>query len=385
MFGYNAGDNLLRAVAGVLESDCHCGVRLNSDVFMALAEDSADMADNLRESLTRAVAERLGGEYTRMVSFKFGVCGLSNDPGMFRNAFDAALLSMKDAKNPSRHEDVVYSEDLQGRMEARKNIERGMFSALSNGEFRLFIQPKWDISAGICGGGEALVRWQPDETVIIPPGEFVPVFENNGFIVEVDFFILSKVLQMLQHEIENGFMAYPISVNLSRVTLTFPNYMARLAGTVDKYNVPHEYIEFEITESALFGSDYDSVRSLLRSLKKMGFSLSMDDFGSGYSSLNTLRELPVDVLKIDREFLMETVTSEKSKKIIKSIVDMSKQIGIKVVCEGVESEEQLEFLKSVGCDYGQGYLFATPMPYNEFEDKFVKFVKFPKIAAAIVH
>ncbi|MDR1915175.1 MAG: bifunctional diguanylate cyclase/phosphodiesterase [Synergistaceae bacterium] len=375
MFGFKAGDNLLRAVAGVLKSNCHCGVRLNSDVFVALSRKTEDMIDDLRKNLMNAVSDILGTEYRQMVSFKFGVCGVNRDPEMFRNSFDASLLAMKDAKTLHWPNDVVFCKDLQKRLSAQKNIEKNMFQALNNEEFLLYIQPKWSISSGICSGGEALVRWSSPELGFVVPDAFVPIFENNGFIVEVDFFMLSKVLQMIQGELDNGFTPYQISVNLSRVTLAFPNYIARLSNVIDRYHVPHRYIEFEITESALFGKDYKSIRSLLHSIKKMGFSISMDDFGSGYSSLNTLRELPVDVLKIDKEFLKETVTSERSKKIIKSIVDMSGQIGVKVVCEGVETEDQLEFLKSARCDYGQGYLFAAPMPYNEFESKFVHFPK----------
>jgi EAL domain-containing protein (putative c-di-GMP-specific phosphodiesterase class I) len=245
-----------------------------------------------------------------------------------------------------------------------------MLTALSNGEFQLYIQPKWEIAADMCGGGEALVRWESPQMGLISPDKFIPVFEENNFIVELDFYMLSKVLKMLQNEMKSPKEPYPISVNVSKVTMMFPNYIERLADTIKRFKVPGKYVELEITETAMCEGDYSTVRSLMCEMKKMGFNIAMDDFGSGNSSFNTLRELPVDVLKIDKAFLDAAEESEKSKTIIKSVVDMARNINMKTVCEGVETQSQLAFLKSIDCNLGQGYLFSRPIPYREYEAKF---------------
>jgi EAL domain-containing protein (putative c-di-GMP-specific phosphodiesterase class I) len=290
---------------------------------------------------------------------------------MFRNVFDEALLEMKEAKTLPEGYDVVYDEEFEKRKEMKQKIEKNMLYGLSNDEFQLYIQPKWKIAANQCGGGEALIRWQSPELGFLPPDTFIPIFEENQFIVEVDFFMLSKVLNMLQKELEGGFEVNPIAANVSKTTMMFPNYIERLSDTIGRFSVPSSLIELEITESSLSGVDYADVRERMYAMKEMGFTMAMDDFGSGFSSFNTLRELPVDVLKIDKAFLDDAGESQRSKSIIRSIVDMAHEIGIEVVCEGVETQSQLDFLRSLNCDYGQGYLFARPIPYREFETKFL--------------
>ncbi|MDR1965302.1 MAG: bifunctional diguanylate cyclase/phosphodiesterase [Synergistaceae bacterium] len=373
MFGYQSGDKLLCTVAGVLRERCHCGVRLNSDVFVAIAESGGEFVEDLNHRLSEAVANEFGPEYVRMISFKFGVCRIKNASiTSGRNVFDEALLAMKEAKTMPAAKIVVYDNDLERRKQWKQNIEKQMLNALPNDEFALYIQPKWELSLDRCCGGEALVRWLSPELGFLAPDRFIPIFEENQFIIEVDFFMLSKVLKMLQREIDSDAKARPIAVNVSKVTMMFPNYIDRLSNTIGKFRVPSSLVELEITESALSGTDYRSVRSLMHDMKDMGFTIAMDDFGVGYSSFNTLRELPVDVLKIDKEFLDDATESKRSRTIIKSIVDMAKSIGIKVVCEGIETASQLDFLKSVGCDYGQGYLFSEPVTCYEFEKKYAK-------------
>lgn len=371
MFGYAAGDELLRTIGSVLEEHYHCGVRLNSDVFLLVAKTTPTMIDDLKARLREAIGRVLGGEYLQMLSFKFGVCSLLDSDRTFRTVHDGALLALKDAKKLPHQSEVVFGDDLQKRADFQKSVEMNMLHALSKEEFLVYIQPRCRVATGECCGGEALIRWQSEQLGFVYPDRFIPLFEQNGFIVEIDFFMLRSALCMLQNHLASGIRPYPVSVNLSKVTLTFPNYLERLENLMKRYPVPSEYIELEITESALEG-DYMNVLTLLRAVKTLGFSIAMDDFGAGYSSLNTLRELPVNVLKIDKEFLRESDASERSRTIIRNIVNMSRDLSISVVCEGVETENQLAFLRSVGCDYAQGYYFAKPMPLVQYEETYIK-------------
>jgi EAL domain-containing protein (putative c-di-GMP-specific phosphodiesterase class I) len=202
------------------------------------------------------------------------------------------------------------------------------------------------------------------------PDSFIPIFEKNAFIVEIDFFMLSSIFQSIQSRLNEGLTVLPIAVNLSRTTLTFPNFIARLKNLVARYPVPLKYVEIEITESALV-NDYEKVLARFEEIRKLNFPMAMDDFGAGYSSLNTLRELQVDVLKIDRLFLQESDTSERGRKIIQNIIRMSKEIDIEVVCEGVETKNQHDFLQENGCDYIQGYFYAKPMPYDDYIERYL--------------
>lgn len=366
MFGYGTGDNLLRVIGSVLRSHYRCGSRLGNDTFMLVADTSPDMIERLKERLHGAICDEFGKQYPQMISFKFGVCTVQDDDNSLRTVRDRALLALKDAKRLPKRRDVVYGDELFKRADFEKNIELNMLHAFSKGEFIPYIQPRFKVESGSWCGGEALVRWQSEQLGFVYPDQFIPLFEKNGFIVEIDFFMLACAFHMIREQIADGGTAYPISVNLSKVTLAYPNYLERLRNLIDRYPIPLEYIELEVTEGVL-EDDPDAVLSLLRTLKELGFSVAMDDFGSGYSSLNTLRELPVDVLKIDRDFLKESETSERSKKIIRNIINMSRELSVEAVCEGVETEKQLEFLKSVDCDYAQGYYLAHPMPLSEYE------------------
>ncbi len=370
MFGYGTGDNLLRVIGSVLRSHYRCGSRLGNDTFMLIANTSHDMVEQLKERLHNAIGDEFGKQYPQMVSFKFGVCTVQDDGNSLRTVRDRALLALKDAKRLPKRRDIVYGDELFERADLEKNIELNMLHAFSKGEFIPYIQPRFRVESGSWCGGEALVRWQSEQLGFVCPDQFIPLFEKNGFIVEIDFFMLACAFHMIQEQLAGDCAAYPISVNLSKVTLAYPNYLERLRNLIDRYPIPLEYIELEVTESVL-EDDPEAVLSLLRTLKELGFSVAMDDFGSGYSSLNTLRELPVDVLKIDRDFLKESETSEKSKKIIRNIVNMSRELSVGAVCEGVETENQLEFLKSIDCDYAQGYYLARPMPLSEYEQLYL--------------
>ncbi|MDR1208880.1 MAG: GGDEF domain-containing protein [Clostridiales bacterium] len=371
MFGYAAGDYLLKIIADVLRADYRCAVRSFGDVFLFLDETSSVMIEGLKYKLYDAIESDLGRQYVQVISFKFGVCPLGDFCKPYRLIRDNVMFALKYAKkNPKQNAFAFYNSELQKESVLQKDIEMNMLHALSKEEFQLYIQPKCNLLTGECGGGEALVRWSSDQLGFVTPNKFIPLFEKNGFIVEIDFFILTSVFNMIETHIARGMRLLPISVNQSKITISFPNYLERLRNLAKKYHVPLSLISIEITESAM-EANYETVVSAIYEIREMGFRIDMDDFGSGYSSLNTLREIPVDTLKIDREFLNEADTSERSKAIIKNIINLSKDLGISVVCEGVETGVQYDFLRSISCDYAQGYYYARPMTTNDYENRFV--------------
>ena len=199
------------------------------------------------------------------------------------------------------------------------------------------------------------------------PGEFVPLFESNGFILELDFYCMEQVYKMLRARLDAGQKAVRVSINQSRMHFGQKNYIARLNALREKYQIPNELIELELTESIF--ADMQDISRGVEELKANGYHLSVDDFGSGYSSLNMIKEIPIDTLKIDRDFLSDDEQeSGRYQKVIRKVVELAKELNMSIICEGVEKEEQADFLQSVGCMYAQGFLYAKPMPEQDFLD-----------------
>lgn len=235
--------------------------------------------------------------------------------------------------------------------------------ALEQDEFVVMYQPKFDIKTLQTVGAEALVRWQLPNGQTVPPDRFIPYFEEQGYIRQLDFLVLEKVCKMLARTIRNGFVPVPVSVNFSRLHIHTPGFAERLHKTVSSYNIPAGLIEVEITESAFVGdvtSDY--VLELIEQLRALGYTVAMDDFGAGFSSLNDLMNLKVDVLKLDRAFLQLTGRNEaRARCIIHAVIQMAKALGITVVAEGIEDAHALSILRQCGCDVGQGYYYSRPV------------------------
>lgn len=370
MYGYANGDALLRCVGKVISTTYACGTRTSSDIFVFVAPSAQTLPHEAEQLLNQAVCDSMGEQFASVVNFKLGVFPILNDSHTLREIYDGALLALRDAKKHPKNNAVVYDHQLQQRSDLHKKIEVNMLGALSGGEFLVYIQPKFRVSDGLFCGGEALIRWKSEVMGFLTPDDFVPLFEGNGFIVELDFFMMEEVLKLLQYQHERKLPIAPISVNQSRITLTFPGYLERLEKLLAHYDVPLEYLEIEITEGAL-ADEFDRIVELVNAFKRLGLSVSLDDFGSGYSSLNTLRLLPVDILKIDKGFLDESSTLPRSRTIIEHVINLSHGLGMGVVCEGVETSEQLEFLKQAGCDTLQGFLFSKALFFKDYLELYV--------------
>ena len=248
-------------------------------------------------------------------------------------------------------------------------VQERQQSAVDNNEFVVYYQPKYDPRTDKLLGAEALIRWRTREG-LKGPGSFIPIFEKNGFITEIDHYMIKHVARDQKKWLDEGLNCVPVSVNVSRAHFIEPDLAEQIRDMVDAEGTPHNLIEIELTESAFFDDKKALVNTIGR-LKKYGFAVSMDDFGAGYSSLNSLKDMPLDVLKLDAEFFRGDMDDERGEIVVSEAIKLAKSLNMKTVAEGIEAKDQVEFLAKQGCDMIQGYIYAKPMP----EDKFVKRIK----------
>lgn len=269
-------------------------------------------------------------------------------------------------KNDRRQIYEYYSSAMQSRMVDEKEIEDHMYRALEDKEFLVYLQPKYDLRTGLQIGAEALVRWMHPDKGLMYPGRFIGVFEKNGFIVKLDMYILEVLCQRLKIWISKGYRPMPLSINISRLNLYDDNFIDNVEAVLEKYGIPANLVQLEISEEVV-ADNMERLISLMERLKKYGFLISMDDFGTGSTSMNTLYHVPIDELKLDRKFLLGAEKTDRGQNVIRSIIDMAKNLDIKVVSEGVENKAQARMLLDLGCDMIQGYVFCDPLPIKEYE------------------
>ena len=251
-------------------------------------------------------------------------------------------------------------------MQREQQIINEMDTALEEKQFVVYFQPKYELDGYTPRGAEALVRWKKPDGTMVSPGEFIPVFEKNGFIIKLDYYVWDQVCQLIATALRAGRKPDPISVNVSRVNLYNPNFLESLVNLVEKYRIPPEYLHLELTES-VFSDTENVILNAVNYLHKAGFTILMDDFGSGYSSLNVLKDIDLDVLKIDMKFLSKGKDDGRGEKILAAVIQMAKALDMPVIAEGVEEKKQVQMLKRLGCNYIQGYYFAKPMPQEDYE------------------
>ena len=260
-----------------------------------------------------------------------------------------------------------YSEEKRQKLIHEKDMENSMKEDLKNNKFIVYLQPKFSLKENRIAGAEALVRWLNDEKGLIPPNDFIPFFEKNGFIIELDIYVFEKVCILLKKWILEGKNPIPISVNMSRIHLVNEDFLDRYEKILKKYDIAPSLLEIELTENIAFENS-EVLPFIIEKIHKKGFLCSIDDFGSGYSSLNILKKLDIDTLKLDKEFCSSDLVKDfREKKIILSILNLSKELNLITVVEGVETKEQLEFFKESSCDLVQGYVFSKPLPIEDFE------------------
>ncbi|MEG1800793.1 MAG: EAL domain-containing protein, partial [Oscillospiraceae bacterium] len=280
--------------------------------------------------------------------------------------YNRATLAAKTCKGNYVDFYAYYTESMSSALASEQAITNEMNFALENGQFQIYLQPQYNIHTNSPCGAEALVRWFHPQKGMLSPGVFIPVFERNGFISKLDYYVWEQACKCLHAWKLKGLVPYPISVNISRVNIYNPNLVSLLLELVKRYELEPSLLKLELTESAYTDSPI-AMKKIMSQLQKLGFTIMMDDFGSGYSSLSMLKDILVDVLKIDMTFLSKTEIPGRGENIIASVIRMAKWLSIPVIAEGAETAEQVDFLRSVGCDYVQGYYFARPMPVAEYE------------------
>ncbi len=372
LFGYKVGNEVLRRFAAHLsvslsggEYFCH----LHADHFLLwLNECRPRTAVQQVEKISdlRGLMDDLLPDHYHLVC-SAGVVYAENDEENFSTLMDKANFARKRAKGNCGSTCMCYSRELDDEMKWRKTVTLLMDSALANHEFEMFIQPKVFIKTGQVVGGEALVRWNSKTYGRITPDRFIPIMEQNGFIRQLDFFMLNQACRHIQAAMQRGEAVLPISVNFSKAHLQNPHFVEAIFQTVNSYGVPAQFIEVEITES-VFSADFQTLVNAASALRFLGFKVTLDDFGSAYSSLNCLKDLPLDVIKIDKIFLDSTADTSKGRAIVAKVVELIKSLRMVPVIEGVEDKEQVEFLKKLSCDIGQGYFFAKPLPAEEYTE-----------------
>ena len=371
-YGQKAGNRLLRYIGETLERMCssrEMAARRGSDIFVALWNySSTEDLDKRINDLFDRVKE---GRNSENVSLSVGVYLLDENDRDILHAVDMASIAEQTVVDANVNTVTYFDEKIRAQMTEEHELEKLMHSALEKDEFKLFIQPKHCVIDGALGGAEALVRWISPEKGFISPGKFIPLFEKNGFVGPVDNYILEQLCIFQRNRLRKGYKTVPVSVNVSRVQLSNPNLAQEICDIVDKHSVPHKYIDIELTESACF-DDMDVLVNTIRQLRSMGFPVSMDDFGSGFSSLNLLKELPFDTLKIDGEFFRNVTDLNRANIVVKNIIDLAKSLHMTVVAEGIETQEQVDFLRTTECDLIQGYFYSKPISAKDFEEYMAK-------------
>ena len=375
IYGFEQGDQVLKQVAAALrgalqEGELFC--RSSADVFLLLLQcpDRTELGRRVDALAERAGRYCLSGGECLPLSLTCGIYLVDEDVP-FYIMMDRANLAWASAKQHAGQVCAFYDEQSRRQIVTEKRIESSMDQALRDGEFKIYLQPKCDFKTGLTRSAEALVRWQHPVQGLIPPDQFIPIFEKNGFVLKLDKFMLEETLRLLKTWKEQGKPVVPVGVNFSRLHLEDPHFIDVLARTADEYGVEHHLLEVELTESVVFGN-MDLMKRVIDGLHAKGFSVAMDDFGSGYSSLNVLKNLDFDCVKLDKEFLVRGEGNPRMRQIISGLVRMIKSLGSGVVAEGVETAEQAEFLSGIGCDLAQGYLFSRPLPPQEFEKRLLE-------------
>lgn len=365
-FGVNEGDNLLKYTANCLielqEEYDIIYARASADIFNVLLNGYLPDLENFMKSLVKKL-KSFTNYYDIQVSA--GVYDVVNKSISIEKMIDYCKLSATQIKDRFDKSFAIYKDEMNKKRVDEQMIINNMNSALENKEFCFYLQPKFNIETNDLIGAEALVRWNKDGK-IITPGMFIPVFEKNGFIIKLDYFVWEEVCKYLKWRKDNNMKLFPISVNVSRVFLSLSNFVEYVYDLVKKYDVDPQYLEIEITETVLV--DINMIKEKVELLRSYGFKILMDDFGSGYSSLNVLKDVDFDVIKIDLRFF--TKESEKSLKIIESVINLAKSLNIPSIAEGVETQNYIDLLKQFGCHYAQGYYYSKPINIEEFNNKY---------------
>lgn len=371
--GFTTGDMILKRMGEILSESIGDGehaVRVVNDRFALLLQSEAPVGKRVGRILDRldsiAHEDWLSPRTDVSLTYSCGIYPLQETDTSIEHVHDKAQLALETVKTNRITTYAYYDEALHRNMQRQQELERRFDHALEHQEFVVYLQPKFHIASMRIVGAEALLRWHHPELGLLPPGEFIPMLEENSRIVDLDTYVMRQVCNLLVAWQSAGAPLLPVSVNISRADALSTSFPERCIGIADACGIERHLIEIELTETA-FADDPERLLANVRRLREAGFLVSIDDFGSGYSSLHLLKDLEADTLKIDRQFLRNHLPGDRSEVVIRHVLALAEELGMVVVAEGVESVEQLDFLRSVHCQQAQGFLLARPMPLDGFE------------------
>ncbi len=339
--------------------------RMSTDLFGILIPHGGNITKFIEFAVNSKGYQKLLAEIVPGVVMKFGIYENVDKSVPVQVMCDRARTAVGEISGKYRQIIARYDDSTRLRMLMEEKIQNTCEKALEEGQFKVWFQPKHNIKTGKLEGAEALVRWEHPEYGFMSPGQFIPLFEKNGFITILDKYVWNKTCEMMAGWRKSGMRDIPVSVNISRIDFCVRGLDEYILDVADKYGIPHELLHLEITESAYTENPVGMIETV-KKFREKGFKVEMDDFGTGYSSLNMFSELSVDILKLDMK-LVQQIFTESGRRILKLIIEMALALGLSVTAEGVETKEQLDALAEIECDQAQGYYFSKPVPCNEFE------------------
>lgn len=370
-YGEKSGDTLLIDFADSIAPNGReriLSCRVFSDKYLQLVRCKEDeLEDKALAVVNSFVYNEMLKHSGYNITFSCGLYTFRDKNTDIGIAIDNVTLASKTARNMAETTCVRYQENMRSDIKYEIEMMNNAIKGLINREFVVYYQPKVALENSQLVGGEALVRWKKPDGSMIPPNDFIPCLEKNGFITALDFYVYEEVCRFIKSRVDNNLPVVPISVNVSMLHLKEAGFLDRIKSLVDSYGIPSRLLEFELTESVFLENEKEALE-IMEKMKEMGFLVSIDDFGSGFSSLNLLKNMPVDILKIDKEFFAHHTLLNNDQIIISSIINMANRLHIAVICEGVETVDQIHFLKETCCDMVQGYFYSKPVDEDMFND-----------------
>ena len=365
--GISAGDQMIKDIWQILTDELQSdelASHVQEDVFSIFlhAEDKALLIDRLKQIAGR-INKRARSFQIKGIHSRCGIYEMREGEHL-EDAYSKAQLAREQARMKGEQHYVFYHEIDHDRLQQDQQFEERFEDALAEEAFEVWFQPKYSASSGKVVGSEALVRWRDKDGSLIPPGRFIPLFEQNGMIARLDEYMFRAVCRQQMQWLSQGQQIFPVSINLSRASLYYVDIVEKYRAIIQEYAIDPGYIQLEITESAL--ERMSNIRELLEQFRDMGIRILMDDFGTGYSSLATLNMQCFDTLKLDKS-LIDHIGDKNGETLLYYVISMGQKLGLHITAEGVENNAQLEFLKANHCDDIQGFLFAKPMPSTQFE------------------
>lgn len=372
LYGYQHGDKILKSVMCICDELCgsyeYCA-RISADRFILLWKlQEKDEIIERYEQLVENIKHQMTSHYEQFkASIYIGFYRIQKGDSDFSKCHDRSMYAKDYAKKMKKNKYAFFTESMYDRLLFDKKLESHMEEALENHEFQVYLQPKIRLCDDVLSGAEALVRWHSPTLGMIGPNQFIPLFEANGFLEQLDLYMMDQVFQIMKGWQEKGKEQIRISINVSRIYIFKPGFATRVYEKTKEYGLDPSFVEIEITESVIFDRGTE-LKDIIIELQSYGFLIAMDDFGSGYSSLNMLKDIPINVMKLDQVFFQTSYSNTaRGNMIVEGMIQMAKALRIETIAEGIENADEVAFLRRAGCDEIQGYYYSKPLPVKEFE------------------